>query len=649
MQADDITTEIDIYRADGGLLNAFGALIGNRSTGLGQFGRDKYLDNHVSVYVPTLDRSELNSLYRQNKICQKVVDLLPTAATSKNWIEIVLGRGRKNVPPKLLKMAESLGFRDYVREAAICGRLDGDGFIILGIDDGQSPDMPVNEARIRQISWIQSVDRYCLTPLPNSGLPGNPDYYQLSLPRNQMKEEGMTYGRIHRSRILRFPGKRLYGRLIEENSHFNDSSLLAFYASFTRYLVALEYSVRMVQDYDTFVYKLKGLAQLVLMGKEEDILKRFRAILLSKSALGGIAMDGEGEDAAYVSRNFSGLDALIDRLKDDTAAAADMPPTKLWGSSQKTALSNSAEGDKYEWSDCVSDYQSETLDEPVTEFFRLLMLAQNSPTGGRVPDDWAVKYRSVLRLNLKEQVELRAKQTKEVDLPSIAAGTLSQEEVRQGAWGGSEYSIERTLLSAELPVTPREKQQQAKQSQPTEPNPQQKQDALRNDDSTPAKRIIDFQGFKLGLQYLPFDQRHGRLLPVAYGHIRGTKGADGMAVDCYVGSNLLSEKVYAIAQVIDGKFDEEKLMLGFDSPEQAEQIYKQVMPPEFFGGIREMKVSEIAQYRKDAAEVFQVEGEVLSDREFEELANVDRSDIEAALNEWRSNSPKKFKGLLDAE
>ncbi len=639
-------TAIELWHNDGALMNAFGSLIGNRSTGLGQHGRDKYLDNAISSFVATLDRTEIHSLYRQNKICEKVVNLLPVAATSKNWLEITLGKGRKTIPSKLIKLSEELNFRDHVRESAIAGRLDGDGFIILGIDDGQTPDQPVNEARIRQISWIQSVDRYCLTPLTNSGMPGNPDYYQLSLPHNIMRE-GLSYGRIHRTRVLRFSGKRLYGRLIEENGHYNDSVLLAFYASFMRYLLALEYSVRMVQDYDTFIYKLKGLGQLILQGKEEDILKRFRAILLSKSALGGIAMDGDGEDGSYVGRNFSGLDSLIDRLKDDTAAAADMPPTKLWGSSQKTALSNSAEGDKFAWADAVEDYQSENLDEPVTEFFRLLMLAQNSPTGGRVPDDWAVKYKSVLRLNLKEQVELRAKQTKEVDLPSISAGTLSQEEVRQGAWGGSEYSIERTLLSTELPVTPREKQQQAKQAQPAEPNPQQKQDALRIDDATPAKRIIDFQGFKLGLQYLPFDQRHGRLLPVAYGHVRGTKGADGMAVDCYVGSNLLSEKVYAIAQVIDGKFDEEKLMLGFDSSEQAEQIYKQVMPPEFFGGIREMKVSEIAQYRKDAAEVFQVEGEVLSDREFEELANVDRADVEAALNEWRSNAPEKFKTLLD--
>ncbi|MBW4421793.1 MAG: DUF1073 domain-containing protein [Myxacorys californica WJT36-NPBG1] len=647
----DETTAIDLVRNDGALLNAFGSIIGNRNTGLGQAGRDKFLDTGINTIVVPLDRSELHALYRNVKLCEKVVDLLPKAATSKTWLEITVGKGRKNIPAKAIQYANDLKLRDDVREAAILGRLEGDGFIVMGIDDGQPPEQPINEKNIRQISWLEVVTRYQLTPETNTGRPGNPEFYRLALPQNQGLGNGMTFGRIHRSRVLRFPGKRLYGDMLSYNSHYHDSVLLSFYQSFIKYLTTIEYSVRMVQDYDVFIYKLKGLAQLILQGKQDDILKRFQAILLSKSALGGLAMDSENEDGEYVSRNFSGLKDLIEAMKDDTSAAAAMPPTKLWGSSQKSALSNSSEGDKYEWADCVEDYQAEAIDEQVSEFFRLSFLAQNGCTGGRVPEGWSLKYRSVLKLNLKEQVELRGKQTREVDAPSIAMGTLSQEEVRQGAWGGSEYSIERQILSNELPVTPSQKLMEAKQSQPQQPNqqkqPGQKQDSLRTDDSTPTKKIIDFHGFKLGLQYLPFDQRHGRLLPVAYGHIQKTKGADGMAVDCYLGSNFASKKVYAIAQHINGQFDEEKLMLGFDAAAQAEQIYKQVMPAEFFGGIREISISDINQYKTDAAEPLKIEGEVLSEGEYDAIADIDQADIDAALNDWKRSAPDKFKGLLD--
>ncbi|MBW4422495.1 MAG: DUF1073 domain-containing protein [Myxacorys californica WJT36-NPBG1] len=644
----DETTAVEVLHNDGALLNAFGALVGNRSTGLGQTGRDKFLDTSINTIVVPLDRGEVHALYRNSKLCEKVVDLLPKAATSKTWLEITVGKGRKNIPSKAIQYANDLKLRGEVREAAILGRLEGDGFIVMGIDDGQPPEQPINEKNIRQISWLETVTRYQLTPEPNTGRPGNPEFYRLALPQNQGLGDGMTYGRIHRSRILRFPGKRLYGDMLSYNSHYHDSVLLSFYQSFIKYLTTIEYSVRMVQDYDTFAYSLKGLGDLILRGKEEDILRRFRAILLSKSSLGGIAMDAD-EKAEYVSRNFGGLDALIDRMKDDTSAAAAMPPTKLWGSSQKTALSNSSEGDKYEWADCVEDYQAEAIDEQVSEFFRLSFLAQNGCTGGRVPEGWSLKYKSVLKLNLKEQVELRGKQTREIDAPSIAMGTLSREEVRQGAWGGFEYSIERQLLSDELPELPRQQKQQSQPQPNQQKQPQQKQDSLRTDDNTPAKKIIDFHGFKLGLQYLPFDQRHGRMLPVAYGHIQKTKGADGMAVDCYLGSNFASEKVYAIAQHINGQFDEEKLMLGFDSAEQAKQIYKQVMPAEFFGGIREISLSDINQYKTDAAEPLKIAGEVLSEAQYAAIADITQADIDAALNDWRAAAPDKFKGLLDGQ
>lgn len=517
---------MDDLRLDGALLNAFGSLLQNQNTGLGQAGRDKYLATSINSIVVPLTQPELHALYRNSKICEKVVELLPKAATGQNWIEIAIGKGRKNIPQKAIQYANDLNLRQAVREAAILGRLDGDGFLVLGIDDGQAPNMPVNEANIRQISWVEPVTRYQLTPQINTGRPGKPELYRLTVPQNQAIGGELSFATIHRSRVLRFPGKRLYGDMLAQNSGYHDSVLLAFYQAFMRYLTALEYSARMIQDYDTFVYKLKGLSQLILQGKEEAIRNRFRAILLSKSVLGGMAMDGDGEDGEYVTRNFGGLDAIVNMMKDDTAAAADMPPTKLWGSSQKTALSNSSEGDRYAWADCVEDYQADSIDEALTEFFRLQFLAQNGATGGRVPESWNIHYKSVLRLTLKEQVELRAKQTREVDIPSITIGTLSREEVRQGAWGGAEYSIERPMLSNELPVPPR--MQQAQPQQPQQPQPQEQQ-------------------------------------------------------------------------------------------------------------------------KQDAAEVLQIAGEVLSDREYEDLSNIDRADVEAALQDWRTNAPEKFKTILDSD
>ena len=57
-----------------------------------------------------------------------------------------------------------------------------------------------------------------------------------------------------------------------------------------------------------------------------------------------------------------------------------------------------------------------------------------------------------------------------------------------------------------------------------------------------------------------------------YGYISGTKGADGDAVDCFVGQ-LPTKNAYIINQFIGSRFDEHKVMLGFDRQESAVSAY----------------------------------------------------------------------------
>jgi len=78
-----------------------------------------------------------------------------------------------------------------------------------------------------------------------------------------------------------------------------------------------------------------------------------------------------------------------------------------------------------------------------------------------------------------------------------------------------------------------------------------------------------------------------------YGYIRGTVGVDKDHVDCYVGPNLESEMVYIVNQndPVTGDFDEQKVMLGFDTEAKAKEAYlKQYDRPGFFGNIIKMDI-----------------------------------------------------------
>lgn len=90
-----------------------------------------------------------------------------------------------------------------------------------------------------------------------------------------------------------------------------------------------------------------------------------------------------------------------------------------------------------------------------------------------------------------------------------------------------------------------------------------------------------------------------------YGYLRQTEGTDGDHVDVYVGPNTKSEKVFVIDQnkkppyqVRGGwpDFDEQKVMLGFDSAKEAKAAYlKQYNDPRFFRSLKEMPMEEFRQ------------------------------------------------------
>jgi len=60
-----------------------------------------------------------------------------------------------------------------------------------------------------------------------------------------------------------------------------------------------------------------------------------------------------------------------------------------------------------------------------------------------------------------------------------------------------------------------------------------------------------------------------------YGYIKGTVGADKDHIDTFIGPNHASDRVFVVDQINPktGKFDEHKVMLGFDSQQEADQAY----------------------------------------------------------------------------
>jgi len=97
------------------------------------------------------------------------------------------------------------------------------------------------------------------------------------------------------------------------------------------------------------------------------------------------------------------------------------------------------------------------------------------------------------------------------------------------------------------------------------------------------KGRIRLNGFDIAIENPKGSTRRGTtpegaqwesLMAHHYGDIKGTKAADGDNLDVFVGDNPSSQRAYVVDQINpDGTFDEHKVLLGFDSLEQARQGY----------------------------------------------------------------------------
>ena len=87
-------------------------------------------------------------------------------------------------------------------------------------------------------------------------------------------------------------------------------------------------------------------------------------------------------------------------------------------------------------------------------------------------------------------------------------------------------------------------------------------------------------------------------MPHHYGYIKGFRGEDGDHMDCFFGDNPDYEKVYVIYQVDEnGKFDEHKCMLGFDSKSAAVKGYNDAFS-DGWDGLGHVKEMTVDQFKK---------------------------------------------------
>lgn len=117
---------------------------------------------------------------------------------------------------------------------------------------------------------------------------------------------------------------------------------------------------------------------------------------------------------------------------------------------------------------------------------------------------------------------------------------------------------------------------------------------------------ITFQGLPIAIENKAGSVRKGvdpdgtpwrTKMKLDYGYIKGTEGADGEGVDCYVGPDEDADSAFVVHQKNPktGKYDEDKVMLGFSSKAEAKDAFGQHYddPSRFLGPIDEVSMRRL--------------------------------------------------------
>lgn len=365
-------------------------------------GQDKrQFSKFVNKKMLSMDGNqvELDAMYRTDWLCGKVVDIVPNDMT-REWRSF----DSDDIDPDTVEDLENEEKRLHLvhkfNSADKWARLYGTGFIVMNIDDGQTPDQPLNIDAVKEggLKWINAIDRHRVSrdqvvPIadPLDAAFGFPELYRFN-------ETSVT---IHHSRVLRFDGIMLPFDEFRRNNYWGMSVLERLYDAVIDFNTTTRSTSSMVYEATVDVVKVKGLmAYLQTSEGEKNIRKRFSLASMLKSINNMLLLDSE-EDYEKKTQSFSGLGDLIMKYAELLSAATDIPATRLLGSSA-SGLNATGEGDLKNYYDMIASKQ--TFDySPKLDYFDQIMAKS---LGLSDDTDLSYEWNSLFQMTDKETADM---------------------------------------------------------------------------------------------------------------------------------------------------------------------------------------------------------------------------------------------------
>lgn len=405
----------------------------NVLTFLGIKGKDRTVSNKYR-FDRKLDQNELINLYTGDGFAKKVVDIFANEMT-REWFTV-----EGDTDNLVIAALDEIDGKCKVTDLLRWARLFGGAVLLLGVDDGQELNQPINYNNIRKLDYIHVFDRHqvwwAITDIYGAETRnfGKPEFYRIN-PLQTASAEIV----VHESRIIKIDGEKLPIQRYIENQYWGDSVLQSVYTQLKNLGVAYGCTANIIEDFVQTILSVHNLSDMLAAGQDDLIQKRLNIIDMSRHVANTILLDSE-ESYSKQTSSVAGLDALIDKFAIALSSVSNIPVTFLMGQAP-AGLQATGQSDIRMFYDTIKAEQEDILRPVLEKIVKIIMLSQEGGFGGRELENWHIKFNPLWQMTDAETAALR-KTIAETDQIYINTGVLDPAEVAVARFGGDSYSME---------------------------------------------------------------------------------------------------------------------------------------------------------------------------------------------------------------
>ena len=342
----------------------------NLYSGLGKkYDKSKYTT--FSGY-DILDDLMLACIWAGDGLGNKIVSA-PADDMTREWFTIT-----GDLEGKIEDELERLDAENHTNLALKWRSLFGGGLTVIGVNDGNELEKPVNEGSIKSIDWLRTFDRTdtSITEVNFNDDPKSLNYGEIEY-LSVMPRYGTNFN-VHISRLLLYKGIPVPKRIDAGNFYYWGMGDLQYTWTQLKNLAAgFEHTAQILYEFIIGQYSIEGLADLIAQNKKNIVEDIISIIEMGRSSINAVLLDSKNtfkRDSASVA----GLADILDRFMMALSGVTGIPVTRLFGRSA-AGMNATGEGDLKNYYDMIRAKQKNILKKPMLKLVNYVNIALGNP------------------------------------------------------------------------------------------------------------------------------------------------------------------------------------------------------------------------------------------------------------------------------